>query len=362
MTISLPCINNNYIHSQEQSKKQIQEVRTRNTSRDSSPGEFIRNKTSNLPLRRTESDQTAFGRKHQQQQQVSRTHSSRPFAQPQYQDYPKQDLTKSKSVENSGRLKQRDLRMSSVPSPILRTEEGSWGAPNPCLEMGCLSSYGLQPTATRPWSQFQQPPPSQHRKLERQLTINPSFDPRINNSPLLTSEAMEYMRKNHPPPPFGLGNISEQSDHQNVTRNASAPDTIKQWRGEVTAPVSQTEATTSSHSRSEGQLNKGPGPVNRTFSADPFSQPESWLSPLSLGSSIWAGPVSPPPASPSYNLGPVGSKPQGQPDPRSQQYVNLCNIFPARQVQEVMSLLPEERDGQVLARKIIEIFPDSRKY
>ena len=261
--------------------------------------------------------------------------------------------------------------MSSVasPSPILHPEEASWG-PHPGLEMGCLSSYGLQPPASRPWSQFQQPPPSQHRKLERQLTINPSFDPRINNSPLLTSEAMEY-RKNHPPPPFGLGNISEQSDHQNVTRNASAPDTIKQWRGEVAGAGSQVEASSSSpshHSRSDSQLNKGPGQagghqVGRTFSADPFSQPDSWLSPLSLGTSIWAGPVSAPPASPSYNLGPVGSKPaQGPPDSRSQQYVNLCNIFPARQVQEVMSLLPEERDGQVLARKIIEIFPDNRKY
>ena len=78
--------------------------------------------------------------------------------------------------------------------------------------------------------------------------MNPSFDPRINNSPLLSSEAMEYMRKNHPPPPFGLqlGNISEQSDHQNVTRNASAPDTIKQWRGEVSSQVSsQVEAANS---------------------------------------------------------------------------------------------------------------------
>ena len=250
--------------------------------------------------------------------------------------------------------------MSSVPSPV------------PSLEMGCLSNYGLQPPACRPWSQFQQPPPSQHRKLERQLTINPSFDPRINNSLRLTSEAMEYMRKNHPPPPFCLGNISEQScspaDHQNVTRNASAPDTIKQWRGEVTGgQASQVEASSSPHSRSDSQLNKGQPsqgpPVNRTFSADPFSQPESWLSPLSLGTSIWAGPVSPPPTSPSYNLGPVGSKPAGHSDSRAQQFLNLCNIFPARQVQEVMTALPEETDGQVLARKIIEMFPpENREY
>jgi len=232
--------------------------------------------------------------------------------------------------------------MSSVP---IHTEEPCW---SPGLEMGCLSSYGLQPSVPRPWGQFHQPPPSQHRKLERQLTINPSFDPRINkadyNSPLLTSEAMEYMRKNHPPPPFGLLNISEQSDHQNVTRNASAPDTIKQWAVEG----QQREQ----HSRSDSQLDRGGQcPVNRTFSSD------SWLSPLTLGTSIWAGPVSPPPVSPSHNLGPVGSKPPGLPESRSQQYVNLCNIFPADQVQKVMALLPEERDGQVLARKIIEIFP-----
>ena len=77
----------------------------------------------------------------------------------------------------------------------------------------------------------------------------------------------------------------EQSNHQNVTRKASAPDTIKQWRGEVTGAVSQAEAATSHHSRSDSQLDKGQSqsPVNRTFSADPFSQPESWLSPLSLG-------------------------------------------------------------------------------
>jgi len=76
------------------------------------------------------------------------------------------------------------------------------------------------------------------------------------------------------------------------------------------------------------------------------------------------GPVSPPPpASPSYNLGPVGSKPQGHPDSRAQQFLNLCNIFPARQVQEVMAALPEETDGQVLARKIIEMFPpENREY
>merc|ERR1719499_869447 len=128
-----------------------------------------------------------------------------------------------------------------------RPPQGAWSN----LEMGCLSNYGIQqppppPAGQAPWGglgQFksmlhQPPPPAQHRKLERQLTINPSFDPRINKGdnispnrslhqqqPILSNEAIEYMHRN-PPPPFGLVNIAEQAEtlHQNVTRNASAPD------------------------------------------------------------------------------------------------------------------------------------------
>jgi len=387
----------------EQSKRQILEVRTRNTSRDSSPGELIRAKSMNL--RRTESDGTAFGRK-PQQNQVSRTMSSRPLAYPDYIQQPPQhplhsEVSKSKSVEASGRGYQaRDLRMSSVP---IQSD----------LDMGCLSSYGLQqPPPASPWSShvYHQPPPhppAQHRKLERQLTINPSYDPRINKSdkisstshnqqPILTSEAIEYMHRN-PPPPFGLVNISEQSElsHQNVTRNASAPDSIKHWSREtgssvaISGPsqtISQNEqsvgldvgagATASAdqsssmhrlNSGSDTQLNRVMSTVNRAYSADPFTSSDTWnftqfdtsMSPL-LGTSIWSAAPEPvpqtPPTSPVRNLGPVGSRPVANLQ-QTQQYQHLCNIFPTEQVEHVMKLFPREKDTKVLCKKITELFP-----
>ena len=451
---------------QEQSKRQILEVRTRTSSRDSSPGELHRAKSMNLPLRRTESDMTASMMR-QRPGPVSRTLSSRPQFEVRGQ---KSEVSKSKSVDNSGRGRS-DLRMSSVPIETDRPIRGQYHDPSEALlEMGCLSNYGQPPPS---WASSQprigsqlsqlsspschqlihQPPPpaaSQHRKLERQLTINPAFDPRINkpeqlsqlSSPhqqLLTSEAIEYMHRN-PPPPFGLVNIAETSqqpirgqhsshvigqseaEHQNVTRNASAPDSIKHWPGEVMSMEAARGATLASpgerlSSGSDTQLNRPVlaanqrassrnfdqlEPVTKTFSspAEPWTfsnQFDTGMSPL-LGSSIWSAasanqrpafesrdPNQPirglasPPASPSRNLGPVGSRPanqrpafeshdhQQQPirgphcldleaGDRAQQFTNLCNIFPRAQVEAVMSLLPHERDTAVLCKKIVDLY------
>ena len=357
-------------------------MRTRNTSRDSSPGELHRAKSMNLPLRRTESDMAAFSRK---PQQVSRTLSSRP-------QYPaKNEVSKSKSVDNSGRF-HRDLRMASVPIGADEAGASGWAG----LEMGCLSNYG-QPPPPAPWTASQQfgsllhqPPPPQHRKLERQLTINPAFDPRINkeklspsHQPLLSSEAMEYMHRN-PPPPFGLVNIAETSElaHQNVTRNTSAPDSIKHWdqvmgqtmeavRLSVASPGPQGTQDLRPSSGSDTQLNRSPGPVNKTFSssaAEPWTftnQFDTGMSPL-LGTSIWSAPaaasspgLASPPVSPSRNLGPVGSRPSLntlEAGDRSKQFTNLCNIFPRAQVEAVMTLLPHEKDTAVLCKKIVDLY------
>ena len=408
---------------QEQSKKQLQEVRTRNTSRDSSPGELVRAKSMNLQLRRAESDiVTTFTRKQQSAgpSHVSRTISSRPHVY--HQDYhhqqQKSEVSKSKSVEASGRFPGRDLRMSSVP---MGSEETGWSG----IEMGCLSNYGISqpppPHVSPAWnsvskfgSMMHQPPPgsSSHRKLERQLTINPSFDPRINkhdklspnlshHQPLLTSEAIDYMHRN-PPPPIGLLNISEQSElsHQNVTRNASAPDSIKHWSrdqqhsaGPITAQhlssIDQSQSSIASpgeqcspvqrpSSGSDTQLDRVLSNVNRTFSADPFTTSETWkynkfdtssMSPL-ITPSIWSAPspvsghdpsLSSPPVSPARNLGPVGSRPGSSEgvvsSDRLQQYRHLCNIFPEDQVAEVMKLMPHENNTRRISAKIIELFP-----
>jgi len=411
------------------------EVRTRNTSRDSSPGEQLtRTKSMNLPLQRTESDIAAFSRN---KPPVLRTRSSRPSisiptgaaAESVYHEnalfrMPKSAVSKSKSVDNPASRFARDMRMSSVP---IQPEE-NWSG----LEMGCLTNYGLHqgpwPTAAAAqFSPLMPPPPSQqqqaegnlHRRLERQLTINPSFDPRINKeakmSPkhhahaVLSTEAIEYMHRN-PPPPLGLIGISEQSmnladySHQNVTRNASAPDSIRQWGSSCSGPINnslvepqqpplglgiagpplahaaQIEAAASSprsamqrhNSTSDSQLNRGISSVNRALSSDPFSSSDTWkynkfesgITDLLGTSSIWSAAPSPPqlvtpPPSPSRNtnLGPVGSRPGKASESRLELHYHLCRIFPNNQVEHVMKMLPDESDPKVLCAKILEMFP-----
>jgi len=437
----------------EDSAKKIQEVRTRNTSRDSSPGEQLtRAKSMNLPLQRTDSDMAAFVRA---KQPLSRTRSSRPTVNTQnsekniYHDgaslfrMPKSEVSKSKSVDNQSHLR-GVLRMSSVPTK--QTEDSSSSA-WPGFEMGCLSNYGLQsvpnqpppgPWNTPPYNTLVHPPPTSsqsqelganlHRRLERQLTINPVSDPRINrieklspkhyNHTILTADAIEYMHRNPPPPLHGIpeqhtlshtGTVLSDYSHQNVTRNASAPDSIRQWGSQNPQGLNQASAlgrqdsnynhlsgfgmssNTSEmnsqsaaarspmqrlNSTSDSHLNHGFTAVNRTHSSDPFSSAETWkykqfestLSPLlgsSMSSSIWSPSSSgsppkldTPPPSPSRNtnLGPVGSarRCNGN-EQREELLTTLSKIFPEEQVLQVMQLMPEESNAKVLCGAIMDL-------
>ena len=351
----------------------------------------------NLPLHRTESDMAAFSKA---KQQLSRTRSSRPYSVTQCsQDSPqsnissyrlsKAEVSKTKSVENPARFA-APHHLRSVPLHN--------------LEMGCLSNYGAQPPRfPAPGYTPLQPPPNPqdqtnlHRRLERQLTINPSFDPRINKSgspqhsqgPGPHLPDMEYMRRHLPPPLCPPPTHQEDFSHQNVTRNASAPDSIRQWGpsllqplGIRTPPLEEARPAPAPrspmqrlNSTSDSQLNRGF--VNRALSSDPFSSSDTWkyrdFSPL-LGtsmtpsSSIWGAPPSPPkldtpPPSPnrSSRLGPVGSRPgagkQEAVEERAQLHYHLCGLFPTEQVEHVMARMPEEGSAKVLCAAIMETFP-----
>jgi len=163
----------------------------------------------------------------------------------------KADISKSMSSDMAGRLRSLSDWRTGAAGPV------------PSLEMGCLNSYGMGARAAGPWNtpspptaaafSAHVPPPltgvsssgNSHPPLERQLTINPTFDPRINkprkSQQLLCSAAMEYMHRNPPPP---LGSMPQQpagpppshhhlrqlpEQHQNVTRIASAPESIRLW-------------------------------------------------------------------------------------------------------------------------------------
>lgn len=253
-------------------------------------------------------------------------------------------------------------------------------------------------------------------------------DPRINrseklspkhyNNTILTADAIEYMHRNPPPPLHGIpeqhslshtGAVLSDYSHQNVTRNASAPDSIRQWGSQGIQGLSQAsnlgmkesnynhlsgfgmssnalEINSQSaaarspmqrlNSTSDSQLNHGFMAVNRAHSSDPFSSSETWkykqfettLSPLlgsSMASSIWSPSSSgsppkldTPPPSPSRNsnLGPVGSARRcKETDQREELLSNLSKIFPEDQVLRVMQLMPEESNAKVLCAAIMDL-------
>jgi len=364
----------------EQSIRKILEVRTRTASRDSSPGPD-RARSINLVLQRTESDTSAFNRP---KQNLARTKSSRPALSGSEDPYNKSEVSKSMSSDSGSRFR-----------PNIRIPGGSsdWAGGGNNLELGCLNNYGLgglihsAPPPPGPWNTLVPPPAdpvNSHRRLERQLTINPAFDPRINKprfpkSPeILSTAAMEYMHRN-PPPPLGVP-PSDNTDflHQNVTRIASAPDSIRQWgaAGSTSLPVAVVEplgplspAAISPLQRSNSSSDTN---LNRTVSADPFLTDswkykfESGISPIlgssgGQGSSIW-GPLpsggstlTPPPSPGQAGLGPVGSRPVKE--TRLELKYHLSFLFPADQVERVMALLPEEQDPKKLCAAIMKMNP-----
>lgn len=333
----------------------------------------------------------------------------------------KTDIGKSMSTDMTGRLR---------PLPDWRT------GPVPSLEMGCLNSYGMAgpvppqpaagpwntpspPTATAAAFSAHVPPPlagvgNSHPPLERQLTINPTFDPRINKprksqQQLLYSAAMEYMHRN-PPPPLGMPPQQQQQagplsahhhhnrqlpdHHQNVTRIASAPDSIRLWGAAVSGgatassssslPVAIVEplgmdllagvsAAAGNNSRSpiqrrhnstsDSQLNRNSPTASDPFSSDTWKYDSSaGISPILSASPVGGNSVSgsnatgniwgPPPPStsagtnsasltpprrespPPSPLGPVGSSRPSRlhQDSRQQLKYHLCALFPVDQV------------------------------
>ena len=361
---------------------------------------------------------------HLHHQEAQSHHPHHPHHHHHYNN--KAELAKSKSMDGSrfrpGGGGGGGLRMGSgggdwSASTGSTATAGSAGAGG--LELGCLNNYGLgglihsAPPPPGPWNTLV-PPPAEpaannaHRRLERQLTINPAFDPRINKprfsktSPeILSSAAMEYMHRT-PPPPLGVppAEVAAAADfqHTNVTRIASAPDSIRQWgtaggggSAANALPVAVVEplgppspaATPLQRNNSSSDTN-----LNRTVSADPFmagsaaGNGDAWnykfdsgLSPIlgssatgQAGSSIW-GPLPPaaggtatsaldtPPLSPGQSgLGPVGSRPAKEASRLELKY-HLSALFPAGQVEKVMSLLPDEQDPKKLCAAIMKMNP-----
>jgi len=253
----------------EHSSQRINEVRARVNSRDSSPGD---------PLTRTRSMQ------------------------------PHQETTRSKQAVTRTK--------SSVPS--LDHHWGTSGQQWPLFDTSIPPPLATPTPQTPPPSA---PPTNTHAKLSRQLTLNPHFDPRIQN--LHTHSDFSYP----PPPPFS----SPTPHHMVVTRNASEPDSYMQPH-QAHQPL-----MASAHQQ---QPMKAPPlqDLHKTWSTPAMEGGVTPINPLIAlpNRSVWEA------------SGPCISGREGL-------YSNLVKLFGEELVRRAMNAMPHETDPKVLCKHILTL-------
>ncbi|KAJ3646522.1 hypothetical protein Zmor_024107 [Zophobas morio] len=154
-------------------------------------------------------------------------------------------------------------------------------------------------------SSSQQQPQTEnlHRKLQRQLTLNPTSDPRLLRRYVPQPQPQQYMA----PPNWDM--------HQHVTRIASAPDSYRPWPPAAHAQHRHMQRMSSC---SDPQLNVWPP--------------------------VWSQGGPPPP-------------PTLQEDARRKLHYHLAAIFPEEQVTQAMRMYPDETNPQKICAAILSMFP-----
>ncbi|KAL1417801.1 hypothetical protein MTO96_026509 [Rhipicephalus appendiculatus] len=308
----------------EQARLQLQEVKARGAikSRDSSPGGELL-KTKSLPPGASE---TMLPKK---KVPLSRTKSSVPSA----------SLLGADLLEADGGGHLSVAKRLSDPDSGL----GAFSLPKgPVLSPGGASSSGDDTLGSG----------NLHRKLQRQLTLNPAFDPRLYqmraavSSGLVAPPAVSLAEAVHGRAGShenlqhrALGRLASDSGlvavagggwgtlpgaHTEVTRIASAPDTTRQQRSQQGAAIQRLSSTSDTR-----------------LDAFPLAGATTPLPP---------GPPPPPPLE-------VGSPPPDTANPRYRLYYHLSSIFPEEQVRAAMDLCPEETNPQKVCAAILAMFP-----
>ncbi|XP_060521278.1 probable ribonuclease ZC3H12C isoform X2 [Cylas formicarius] len=152
-----------------------------------------------------------------------------------------------------------------------------------------------------------------HRKLQRQLTLNPGCDPRLAIARRFASPASSYPPPQ--PPPWN-------ERHQHVTRIASAPDSYRGGQGGW--PPQQAPAAAA--------VPPPQHPVHRLSSCSD-SQLNMWPA-----AARWGGLVG------------------VQEDARRKLHYHLAALFPEEQVVQVMQMYPDETNAQKICAAILAMF------
>lgn len=184
-----------------------------------------------------------------------------------------------------------------------------------------------------------------HRKLQRQLSINPTCDPRIYQMrrQLTSPDSHRHPAAHHVPASrhFSYQDQNYLSAHSNVTRISSAPPASLHY----SVPTEYTHG-----SCSEPQLNlssPAAGGGSSTAGGVPPNYPSGSPSP----SSMW--PMHSPlgSASPNYALMPHNIE-----ESRRKLHYHLASIFPEEQVDAAMRCYPNETNPQKICAAILSMF------
>ncbi|XP_018326435.1 probable ribonuclease ZC3H12D isoform X2 [Agrilus planipennis] len=164
-----------------------------------------------------------------------------------------------------------------------------------------------------------------HKKLQRQLTLNPNSDPRLVRArflpPLqhggagaLPQQLRPYLTPGHP----------NWELHQHVTRIASAPDSYRAW------PPNSATAAHAQHAAAAH--------MQRVSSC---SDPQ-----LNVWPHHWP-----------HAAGGAAAHPNIQEDVRRKLHYHLSAIFPEEQVSQAMQMYPDETNPQKICAAILAMFP-----
>lgn len=260
---------------------------------------------------------------------LSRTKSGAPGNFSPFYNAESDWLNKSKSVENI--LNERS------PAQVSQSQHICWRPMNaPDWQFSQMMNQGASHTVvgqrlSDPESSPIERSQNLHKKLERQLTLNP-YDPRVYEA------GRRYFGQFHLERPYW--------EHQNVTRIASAPDS---YRPEPSQPSQPTHVHRLS-STSDPQINlcvPDHTSIPESFESRPWMAPQPQV--------IYApGPVTLPPPPP-HPLSHFDS--YSKEEARRKLHYHLASIFPEEQVRAALQLYPDETKPQEICAAILAMFP-----
>ncbi|CAG0879074.1 unnamed protein product [Darwinula stevensoni] len=331
----------------ERAQKKIQEVKARTAkSRDSSPGESLKAKLS-LP------DYPSGGKPKQALARTASTNPTWTLSLPQCDTEPTITLTTTSPMSPTKTCVHKSKSVENILYP-LTLPPNIWNEPPPPIQQaGLLSPPYPPPTISPPsTSLFDARGTTQakdgHRKLQRQLTLNPNYDPRLYQlrsfvpppqKPYQMLSPMDpYMGQHLPVTRHASAQEANQSiwaahdlaQHPNVSRIASAPDSSHRWGSTPQVKLGSTSDT---------QLNMG----------GPWGQPSF-------------PPTQPTVSQPHLTQGPIGSRPVlthpqiSSEESRFKLYYHLAHVFPEEQVRAAMKMHPEETNAEKICATILQMF------